>query len=126
MAWDLALNDNYDLTGGLVTGSDEIIQRVKLRLYRIMGEWFLNLGSGLPWYESGAGILGAPKNKIDLANLMIRQCILETTGVERIMDFQHEFLLGTRTLTIQTSLLLDTGIVEEMSLTFDAAELSGE
>lgn len=126
MAWDLALNDNYDLTGGLVTGTDEIIQRVKLRLYRIMGEWFLNLGSGLPWYESGAGILGAPKNKIDLANLMIRQCILETVGVDRIMDFQSEFLLGTRTLTIQTSLLLDTGIVEDVSLTFDAEELDTE
>lgn len=126
MAWDLALNGNYDLTGGLVTGTDEIIQRVKLRLYRIMGEWFLNLGSGLPWYESGAGILGAPKNKIDLANLMIRQCILETVGVDRIMDFQSEFLLGTRTLTIQTSLLLDTGIVEDVSLTFDAEELDTE
>lgn len=126
MSWDLALNDNYDLTGGIVTGSEEIIQRVRLRLYRILGEWFLNTGSGIPWYESGAGILGAPKNKIDLVNLMLRQCILETAGVERIMDFQSEFLLGQRGLTIYTSLLLDTGLVQDLSLTFDSEELTTE
>lgn len=125
MAWDLALNSSYDLTGGLVTGSDEIIQRVRLRLNRILSEWFLNVDSGLPWYEDGAGILGAPKNKFEMATLLIRQCILDTAGVDRIMEFNTEFLLGSRNLTLDTTLLLNTGATALVSMTFDLGELEG-
>lgn len=117
MAWDLALDSNFDLVPGIVTGDDEIIQRCKLRLYRILGEWFLNTASGLPWYSDGHGILGAPNNKADMVTLLIRQCILDTAGVLRIMDLNTTFLLGTRDFTLTANLLLDSGLVSELSMT---------
>ena len=47
MAWDLEFK-NGDLTGGIATGDDEVIQRIRTRLFRELGEWFLNTASGLP------------------------------------------------------------------------------
>ena len=56
MAWDLEFK-NGDLTGGIVTGDDEVIQRIRTRLFRELGEWFLNTSSGLPWYHMVLNIM---------------------------------------------------------------------
>ncbi|WP_302552311.1 hypothetical protein [uncultured Bilophila sp.] len=40
MAWDLEFKIG-DLTGGIATGDDEVIQRIRTRLLRERGEWFL-------------------------------------------------------------------------------------
>lgn len=60
MTWDLRLNPGTrDLELGIVSGPDEILQRLLTRLKRELGEWFLNTKAGLPWYGDG---LGAKQN----------------------------------------------------------------
>ena len=77
MAWDLEFK-NGDLTGGIVTGDDEVIQRIRTRLFRELGEWFLNTASGLPWYQDGKGILGSPLRDKGAVDLFIRKQALGT------------------------------------------------
>lgn len=110
MAWDLAIGlDSGDITGGYVTGQDEILQRVRTRVYRMLGEWFVNTDAGLPWYRGystiidgeltrDTGILGS-KNA-SYINILVRNEIAETDGVLQIIDYNGYLDTITREYTI--------------------------
>lgn len=121
MAWDIALNPRrHTLAGGIVTGDAEIIQRLWIRLNRELGEWFLNTEAGLPWYQHGYGMLGAkPQRKNDI-DLLIRQEIATTEGVEQILKYTSLYALGTRTYSVYCSVLLDTGAARELNFDVDS------
>ena len=82
MTWDWKLHPGTrDLVPGIITGPEEIIQRLVTRLKRELGEWFLNTAAGLPWYgdrggrELGGrgGILGAKAHTKRAVDLLIRR-----------------------------------------------------
>ena len=116
MAWDLEFK-NGDLTGGIVTGDDEVIQRIRTRLFRELGEWFLNTSSGLPWYQDGKGILGSPLRDKGAVDLFIRKQALGTEGVSRILKLNSLFAAGQREYSIYMQVLLDSGKLVEQTVT---------
>ena len=116
MAWDLEFK-NGDLTGGIVTGDDEVIQRIRTRLFRELGEWFLNTASGLPWYQDGKGILGSPLRDKGAVDLFIRKQALGTEGVSRILKLNSLFAAGQREYSIYMQVLLDSGKLVEETVT---------
>lgn len=116
MAWDLKLV-NDDLAFGLVSGAQEILQRLRIRLIRELGEWFMNTESGLPWYQNGNGILGANYGKKTAVDMLIRARVLETSGVSRVLQYSGVFAQGGREYSIKMLLLLDTNEQAEFYLT---------
>lgn len=116
MAWDLEFK-NGDLTGGIATGDDEVIQRIRTRLFRELGEWFLNTASGLPWYQDGKGILGSPLRDKGAVDLFIRKQALGTEGVSRILKLNSLFAAGQREYSIYMQVLLDSGKLVEQTVT---------
>lgn len=123
MSWDLRLGPNRDLTTGIVTGVDEIIQRLVTRLNRELGEWFLNTSVGLPWYQDGNGLLGS-RDKQNL-NLLIRRETLQTAGINRIVKFNSIFDTTTRQFTIHMYLVTEQGVVN-FTLTEEGASWNME
>lgn len=123
MSWDLRLGPNRDLTAGIVTGVDEIIQRLVTRLNRELGEWFLNTSVGLPWYQDGNGLLGS-RDKQNL-NLLIRRETLQTAGINRIIKFNSIFNTTTRQFTIYMYLVTEQGVVN-FTLTEEGASWNME
>ena len=123
MSWDLRLGPNRDLTSGIVTGVDEIIQRLVTRLNRELGEWFLNTSAGLPWYQDGNGLLGS-RDKQNL-NLLIRRETLQTAGINRIVKFNSIFNTTTRQFTIYMYLVTEQGVVN-FTLTEEGASWNTE
>ncbi len=123
MSWDLRLGPNRDLTAGIVTGVDEIIQRLVTRLNRELGEWFLNTSVGLPWYQDGNGLLGS-RDKQNL-NLLIRRETLQTAGINRIVKFNSIFDTTTRQFTIHMHLVTEQGVVN-FTLTEEGASWNME
>lgn len=114
MAWDLKLDPaSRDLTSGLVTSLEEILQRLVTRLQREYGEWFLDITAGLPWYQNGEGLLGS-RNKTML-DLIIRRETLNTTGVQRILVMNTLFF--HRAYTIYMQLLLAHDEVVNFTMT---------
>lgn len=121
MTWDLALDTRtHDLTGGIVTGADAIMQRLKIRLWRHRGEWFLNRRAGLPWYDldgsgssasAGRGMLGS--RDIRAAELAIRRETLETEGVLRILTLDVTFL--GREVNLHMEVLVEGGSVHSLN-----------
>lgn len=120
MAWDFAVDHKTgDMIGGYVTGQDEIVQRVQTRLYRHLGEWFVNTSCGLPWYAGPSTIMPGQLTErtaimgtrnFRYADIWIRNEIAETAGVIRIVDFNTYFETTTRNYSIRAQILTDYGL----------------
>jgi hypothetical protein len=139
MTWDWKLDPGTrDLVPGIVSGPEEITQRLITRLKRELGEWFLNTSAGLPWYGSGnglspartqgasggaaprfadgRGILGAKPHTKRAVDLLIRRETLGTAGVERIIRLNTLFPAGARVYTLYMEVFITGAGVIPISL----------
>lgn len=116
MSWDFKLNSEWDLVPGEVTGADEILQRLKLRLLRELGEWFLDTDAGLPWYQDGHGMLGSKIVSRNNVLLLIRRCVMGTAGVRSIEKLTTMYVRGSRTFSIYIRILLYDNTVQELTV----------
>ena len=123
MAWDLEFK-NGDLTGGIATGDDEVIQRIRTRLFRERGVWFLNT-AGMPWHQDGKGILGATLRDKSTVDLLIRKRIMETEGGVRVVKLNTLFSIGSRTYSIYMQVLLRSGNILEDTLIIGLEDENG-
>lgn len=85
---DIKLNAAHDIVieGGdlqLVSDGAEVAQSIKIRILTIQGEWEFDFTLGLPWFNE----LFAPITGIDQKKAILRNAIIETTGVAGITDF---------------------------------------
>lgn len=116
MSWDLGLNAKGDLSGSIVTGKEEVLQRVVDRLRRELGEWFLATDSGVPWYSDTSsnkeGLLGLGIGRKSTVDLVIRTVILDTEGVKLINSMSFLFDNSTRTYSLYFSILTNYGTAE--------------
>ena len=90
---DIAVT-TFDLS---LTGSaDQVAQRLRTRLRLFLGEWFLDLDAGVPWFDE---ILG---KHLDLrrTEAILRHEILSTPEVLDIIDFSVEYDPKARALTV--------------------------
>lgn len=99
---------NYDLA--LVSGIDAIAQEIKIKLQWFLGEWFLDLSAGVPYWQD---ILIKNPNLVDIDNLL-RAMIVETRGVIDLLFFKYDLDNRTRALKINFEANTDKGL-----LTFD-------
>ena len=91
----LALKDsdfyftNYRLTF-TTSNSEEILQRVKMRLRFFQGEWFLDTAHGIPYYQE---MIGKKPANLNIVSQIFNDAILEVEGVlsmiESIIDIDN-------------------------------------
>jgi len=86
--------DNYDFQ--LVSGIDEVVQQVKIRLLFFKGEWFLNTAQGLPFYDD---ILVKNPNIPNIDNI-IKAEIVNTPNVNELLSYESEYNNTNRSLSI--------------------------
>lgn len=100
---ELALDEDGDLAlarGGLfvLDGPEALAQRVSVRLKTIKGEWVFDKLIGTPWFQQILG--GGARNRLGLISQVIRKRILDTPGVDRILELELDFDAEDRGLTI--------------------------
>ena len=80
----------------LVSGLAAIGQHVAMRLRSFKGEWFLDQGAGVPYFQE---VLqkGTPPSRI---RALIRQTILETEGIASVDELELDYDGATRSLTV--------------------------
>lgn len=83
------------------TGREAIAQTVVTRLKLFLGEYFRDTTDGTPWFQN---ILGKFEN-INAVEAILRNRIARTEGVVRLLTFQLQFDLDSRTLTVQSQIL---------------------
>lgn len=110
---DLLLDDDGDLSlvngdFAWADGAQRVAQAVRVRLLYFLGEWFLDVSLGVPWYES---ILVKSPNLAHVATIM-RGRIADTLGVDEVTSLELD--LSGRTLSVT------------WAATTDGTEISGE
>lgn len=86
-------------------GTDPTIQNVTQRLKLFLGEAFMALGAGVPWYQQIL-IKNADPATVDG---LLRDCILGTPGVVALTSFVSSQDRVARTYTVRFSILTATG-----------------
>lgn len=90
-----------DETGNLVMVEDAeaVAQHARQRLSFFKGEWFLDETVGLDWF----GVLGTTATSTNRAigEALVKECILETTGVTGIAEISTATDRASRGLVVE-------------------------
>lgn len=103
LALDITTGDILitDAAFSIVRGDDALLQHLAIRLRFFLGEWFLDLRVGIPYFES---ILLKNPNLITVQSVF-REAILETPGVASISRFDLDVNASTRVLTLEFTVI---------------------
>lgn len=91
----------------LVTGQDEIAQISAIRLKTYLGEWFLDVRIGFPWFSK---VLKKGPNTAEIEALLIQE-IVETPGIVSLRSFDLSFDKVTRKLKVDYEAESIAGII---------------
>ncbi len=83
LANGLVLDGNRDLA--LVSGTDEIVQTIRIALLTQAGEWFLDSSYGVRWHED---VLKRNPSETVVA-AAIKRTILRVEGVNRLLEYEQ-------------------------------------
>ena len=105
---DSATNDISFENGKMkiVSKSDEVAQRVRTRLRRILGEWFLDVNAGMPYFD-GKMLGGKDFNYIKLT---INSEIIDTEGVQSVRAINLLNNQQTRETSVYVEIVIDEKI----------------
>jgi hypothetical protein len=107
-AFKLDADGDLDVTNGrmsLVSGREAIRQKLQLGLRTFLGEWFLDVRTGLPYYQS---ILVKNPNSQSIQNFF-KKAILSCDGVVSVDSISTDFDKTTRHMTISFTAKIDDG-----------------
>lgn len=112
---DSTKNDILSVGGkvGIVQDAEEVLQRVKTRLRRVLGEWFLQVNAGLPYF--GGDMLGGKNTQYVM--MVIKAEIINTTGVQDVTSINIEYKNSTRKATVTAKVVVNAipySITEEL------------
>lgn len=82
-----------------ITESPATIQAVATRLRLFRGEWFLNLESGIPWFQR---VFVKPAN-LSRTERLIKDTISQTEGVGELLEFNMVFNAESRGTSVEFS-----------------------
>lgn len=111
---DLLLGANshdFETTGfelHIAEGTQATAQRIKIRLKLFLGEWFLDLLAGIPYYQDIL-IRNPDINKV---NALIREAILTTPTVLSIDSYEYALNTTTRTFSVNFRCTTSNGTIE--------------
>lgn len=97
--------ENGDLV--LTTGEDAIRQHVQQRLRTFLGEWFLDTGVGVPWFQD---ILKKNPNP-QIVDGLIQNEIIQTPGVVELLKYESDFDRSLRKLSVSVQFRTVTGVI---------------
>lgn len=109
---------NDDILGGhgladFLSGDEATVQTVRCELRMVLGEWFLDVTKGLPWFRNAntgvTPILGKLPADLAYAEAVIKAAILRIDGVRSLTSFSLDFNHSTRAATCRITGRLDTG-----------------
>lgn len=110
-----------DTSGDLVTSgvvwaydNEAIAQTIKTRLKLFLGEYFRDVSDGMPWFEKTNGLPGILQKGYTIAQAesLIRERIVQTNGVLKILKFSTTYNVDTRAYKISATVYTKYGTVE--------------
>ena len=100
---DLSFDNDGKLE--LVYDDADLIQRLRIRLQDVKGDWFRNTEYGTDWFGS---ILGKRSDVVRRAE--IRRVLIETVGIQSVLRLELEYAGTDRSLTVDFTVLKMDGL----------------
>lgn len=116
MTLDLRLGDDHDLAldalghVSLVGDAGRVRQQIKITLMTLLGEWFLDTGFGVPYFED---VLVKNPNRATI-EAVLRARILDVPDVTRVGRLVLEVDRALRTLQVKFEAETAAGVVEDV------------
>lgn len=113
----LAADGDLEIKNGdlLLTSGDEAVrQHLQQRLRTFLGEWFLDLDVGVPYFQD---ILVKNPN-VNQVDGILKQTILTTPGVVELVSFSMSFDSTARTLAVEFEYTSYSGEINFFTETF--------
>lgn len=110
-----------EATGDIVTRGEiwaydqyAVKEAIQCRLKLFIGEYFRDVGEGVPWFEQTDGSQGILNKGFNMAQVesILKQRILDTDGVLKILKFSAQYSIETRRYTVQTTVYTKFGSIE--------------
>ena len=95
--------ETFDMS--FVEGVEYIAQKLKVRLWFYLGEWFLNTDEGTPLY----GSILVKNPDVGLISTLLKARILETPGVIELRSFQFDYDNTLRQASVTFQCKTDAG-----------------
>lgn len=112
-------NNNLIVENGklkLVSDGAEAVQHVRTRLQFYLGEWFLDLESGTPYFQQ---IFTKPANLANIESIF-KTRILDTPEVTTLLEFSMDYEGGSsRKLSVSFSAETIYGIIDNEKVTIN-------
>lgn len=105
------LDDSGDIiTSGnqFISEREEIAQTIITRLRLFSGEYFRDVNDGTPWFQ----VILTKQATLTQRDSEIRRRILQTEGVEQIIEYEADYDIPRRTYSIVTSVLTTFGVTQ--------------
>jgi len=98
---DIKLNNDHDIEianndVSIITGTEEVRQRLVQNLRSFQGNWFLNLKSGVSYFQN----IFRKDYNIEVVNTILKNAILNTLGVLELLSFELDIDDGLRKLSL--------------------------
>jgi len=97
-----------DLGASLVTDIDQIAQNLAIRLKFFLGEWYLNILVGLPFYQY---FFIKDPNQIQVETFLMDE-IANTSGVDQITSFSTSYDARNRLFDVSFACMTISGNLE--------------
>jgi len=98
--------NNLDSQEGWVYGAKEIAQRVRTRIKRQYGEWFLARKEGVPWFSVGDEESLLSVNQLNQLKAFITLVVRETAGVNS--SYFQDFNWDSQNRVVTGTIILNT------------------
>lgn len=104
--------ENFDFH--LVDETSQIMQNLSIRLRFILGEWYLDITQGVPYYEE---FFIKNPNQIQIES-SLKEEIVRTRGIVQLTSFEADFDKRKRIFSVKFTALAISGeeILKEMEL----------
>lgn len=98
----------------IITGPEEIAQKLRIRLRFVRGEWFADENAGIPYFDE----IFVKNPSFEAIQAIYRQAITTCPGVAGIENFTMVFDAATRKLSLSFLARLTSGEVLDFSDNF--------
>lgn len=102
---DIVIGDDFDMS--FVSGVEYYAQKLKVRLWFFLGEWFLDTAEGTPFYQS----ILVKNPDTDLIETLLKARILESPGVIELKSFELVYDNSLRKATVTFQVQTEAGPV---------------
>ena len=98
-------------------GNEAVAQAIKTKLLLFYGEWWENLGEGIPMFQSVLGQTNPDTIKSSLS-MLVEQRITEIQEVDSVKNIEIEYDKRNRTISMEVDVVTTSGEIVNVEVSF--------